>query len=227
MSSSDNSFSAQLRDHAHDLWEAGFAHPFVQGIGRGDLDLGKFKFYLAQDYVYLIDYCRFFALGLAKAPQLETMRSLSGILDATLKTEMDLHRSLCAGFGISAEELEATRPAPECLGYTSYLLRTAHQGDTPDFFAALLPCMWGYHEIGTRLQQQGPPDVEHYRDWIATYASDEFGDLAAWCREWIDNNAGNWDSARKERLRQIFYESSLWEYKFWQMAWRGNTDPAG
>ena len=26
------------------------------GIGRGDLDVERFKFYVAQDYVYLIDY---------------------------------------------------------------------------------------------------------------------------------------------------------------------------
>ena len=36
--------------------------------------------------------------------------------------------------------------------------------------AALLPCMWGYAEIGARLAAAGPPDHPGYAAWIATYA---------------------------------------------------------
>ena len=59
--------SDEFRSHAHAIWEASYAHPFVQGIGDGTLPEERFRYYLAQDYVYLIEFSRFFALAAAKA----------------------------------------------------------------------------------------------------------------------------------------------------------------
>ena len=69
------------------------------------------------------------------------MSWFAGLLDETLNTEMELHRGYCAQFGISREELEATRPAPTTVAYTSYLLRVASQGSFGELaaLAAALP----------------------------------------------------------------------------------------
>lgn len=215
------SFTEQLRNQCRELWESNIRHPFVQAIGRGDLDSGKFTFFLAQDYVFLVEYCRFIAIGTAKAPDLATMRKLAALLEATLNTEMDLHRTVCARFGLSAADLEKTRPHPNCLGYTSYLLSVAYQGDGDDFMAALLPCMWGYAEIGERLMAQGLPEPVHYREWIQAYASREFHDLANWARAWLDQRAGSFSEEKRARLTEIFRNCLMWEYQFWEMAWGG------
>src|SRR3989304_10321913 len=95
-------FSEQLRKTGHSIWEANFNHPFVQGIGKGTLPEDKFIFFLEQDYVFLIEYCRFFGLLIATAGGLEEMRKFSEILQATLNVEMELHRRVCADYGISA-----------------------------------------------------------------------------------------------------------------------------
>ncbi|GAA3330289.1 hypothetical protein GCM10020331_082230 [Ectobacillus funiculus] len=42
-------------------------HPFVKGIGNGELELDKFQFYIIQDYLYLIEYAKVYALGVVKA----------------------------------------------------------------------------------------------------------------------------------------------------------------
>src|SRR4030067_1688418 len=115
-------FSEQLRKTGHPIWEANFNHPFVQGIGKGILAEDKFIFFLEQDYVFLIEYCRFFGLVIAKSTGLEEMRKFSEILQATVSVEMELHRRVCADFGITAKKLEQTKPAPYNSGYTSYLL---------------------------------------------------------------------------------------------------------
>ncbi len=108
----------------------------------------RFRYYMAQDYLFLIDYCRVIALAVAKSPDLESMRRWAALLDETLNSEMELHRSFCADFGISSEELEATAPSPETLAYTGHLMRVANEGSIAEIAVALLPCQWGYDEIG-------------------------------------------------------------------------------
>ncbi len=218
--------SRQFRDAAHAIWEANFRHPFVQGIGDGSLALDRYRYYLAQDYVYLIDFSRFFALAAAKARTLTPMERFGGLLHETLHFEMELHRSLCAEFGISREVLEKTRPAPTCLGYTSYLLRVAYEGEAPALLAALLPCSWGYGEIGSRLREKGLPPTPHYAKWIETYASQEYQDLVRWLRSLFDEEVARLEETELRRLHAIFDTSSRWEYLFWEMAWKMEGWPA-
>ena len=66
----------RLRQKAAGIWEAQHQHPFVRGIGDGTLSLERFKFWLRQDYVFLIEYARLLALAAARSPELETMTTL-------------------------------------------------------------------------------------------------------------------------------------------------------
>ena len=68
---------------------------------------------------------------------------------------MDLHRQFAQRWGISAEELESTTTAPATDAYCDFLLRTAALGDFAELVAAVLPCMWSYSEIGSRLAAAG------------------------------------------------------------------------
>ena len=217
--------SDAFRQSAHEIWEANYAHPFVQGIGDGILSEVRFRYYLAQDYVYLIDFSRVLALAAAKASTLAPMERFAKLLDETLHFEMDLHRALCAEFGISRQELERTRPAPTCLAYTSYLLRIAYEGEMATLLAALLPCSWGYGEIGLRLKEKGLPQVAHYAKWIETYASTEYQEIVGWLRALFDEAVGDTSGGLRRRLQGIFETSSQWEYLFWDMAWKMESWP--
>jgi thiaminase/transcriptional activator TenA len=64
-------FSNELRGAADDVWEAMHEHPFVRAVGDGTLDPDRFRFYVRQDYLFLIDYARLLALGCARAPELK------------------------------------------------------------------------------------------------------------------------------------------------------------
>jgi len=65
-------FSEQLRDVATEVWEAQHEHPFVRAIGDGTLDPARFRMYVCQDYLFLIEYVRLLALVCARAPRLES-----------------------------------------------------------------------------------------------------------------------------------------------------------
>ncbi len=208
-------FSDELRRAADPIWQAQHEHPFVRGIGDGTLPAAKFRHYVRQDYLFLIEYARLLALGCARAPGLAEMTRFAELARAILATEMDLHRSYAAEWGIAADELEAERMTPATRAYTDFLLRTAALGDYAELVAALLPCMWGYHEVGARLAERGRPADERYARWIDLYAGEEFAELAAWCRELVDEAEG-----ARERMTEAFLTSSRYELAFWEMAWR-------
>ena len=157
------SLAAELRAAAADVWEAQHAHPFVRGIGDGTLDEERFRFYIRQDYRYLIDYGRLLALGAARAPRVEDMRRFAALAQSVLETEMTLHVGFAQQWGITAQALEAEPAAPATAAYADFLLRTAALGDYAELVAALLPCMWGYAEIGAGSPPQGRPSTRATR----------------------------------------------------------------
>ena len=169
-------FTDELRQAANDLWEAQFDHPFIRAVAAGTIDPDRFRYFIRQDYLYLIDYARVFAFACARAPRVELVERFAELAHATIHTEMELHRAYAQEWGISREQLEAEEPGPTTRAYTTFLLRTAALGDFGELVAALLPCMWGYSELGQRLAQGPRPTDERCARWIDMYASDEFGD---------------------------------------------------
>jgi thiaminase/transcriptional activator TenA len=217
--------SQRLRRENDELWEACFAHPFVQAIGRGDLDEDAFRRFLVQDYLFLVEYGRVLAYASAKAPDLDAQTWFARLLDATLHTEMDLHRKTCAEWGIGLGELEAASPLPATVAYTSFLLRTAAAGDSGEIGAALLPCQWGYADIGKRLRAQGFPAEPRYAAWIEAYADPGYVGLTDWLRGFVDRLGSRIGDETYARWRTIFTTTLRYELAFWEMAWAGERWP--
>jgi thiaminase/transcriptional activator TenA len=97
-------------------------------------------------------------------------------------------------------------------------VHSAAIGDLAEIVAALLPCQWGYCEIGQTLARRGKPTAApFYAQWIDMYASPEFAALASWSRELLDSLEG---FGREERLIETFCTSARYEYLFWEMAYR-------
>src|SRR6202008_2107743 len=146
----------------------------------------KFRFYVRQDYLFLIDYGRLLALAAARAPRLEWMRRFSALAQSGLETEMDLHRQFAARWGVTTEQLESERTAPATDAYCDFLLRTASLGDFAELVAALLPCMWGYAEVGERLGAEGAPEHDGYAEGMPARAVTAPGDLRFPCQAMAD-----------------------------------------
>ena len=212
-------FSARLRQLADPVWQAQHDHPFVRGIGDGSLELARFHFWIRQDYLFLIEYGRLLGLAAARAPDLATLARFADLLQATVRTEMDLHRSYAAEFEISTGELEREEMAPATRAYTDFLIRVAATGDFAELVAALLPCMWGFSEIGERLAAAGRPADHRYAAWIETYASPDFAEMAGWCRKLLDRVAAGAGEVTRQRMTAAFITSSRYELAFWEAAW--------
>ncbi|AJI20482.1 thiaminase II [Priestia megaterium] len=212
-------FSERLYEKLQPIWRQNHNHPFVQGMGDGTLEKEKFRFYMIQDYLYLIDYAKLFAIGAMKATDLQTMGEFAALLDSTLNEEMSLHREYAKKIEISEKELEKAQPSPTTLAYTHYMLHVGQSGTLAELVAALLPCMWSYWEIGKELSEKPGANNEFYREWIEMYSSEEFGELATWCINLFDSLTEDKSEAELEKLEEIFLNTTRFEYMFWDMAY--------
>ena len=221
----DERFTDYLRRQADGIMQAQHSHPFVRGIGSGTLDLARFKVWVRQDYLYLIEFARLFSLASARAPDLASITHYAGLAEFTLKTEIELHRSYAREFGILEVELERERKAPTCQAYTDFLVRTAAMGSAGEFAAAFLPCVWGYTEIAQQLLDQGLPYEPHYAKWIGMYCGPEQVEQSERARTLVDAAAAGQPKAELDRMETAYLISARYEYLFWDMCWNNETWP--
>ena len=152
--------SQRLREAARPIWDRCLSHPFVLGLGGGTLPVEKFQYFMLQDYLYLFDYARVFALGVVKARDGALMRVFARNVEAILDGEMEIHRTYMARLGIAEEEVLAVRPALDNLSYTHYMLSAAGRGGPAEITASILACSWSYAEIGQTLAKiPGAADI--------------------------------------------------------------------
>ncbi len=204
-------------------WEAYTRHEFVRGMGDGTLPKACFQHYLIQDYLFLIQFARAYALAVYKADSLDMMRGALDGLKAILEVEMQLHLKHCKEWGLSPAEVEKTPESLATLAYTRFVLEAGQSGDLLDLYVALAPCMVGYAEIGsalstskTKQSAENPYDV-----WINEYASDAYQKIASDTVDLIDTLADtSFTEKRYPKLRELFRQATRLEADFWEMGLR-------
>ena len=200
-------------------WQSYVDHDFVRQLSAGTLPEAAFRTYLVQDYLFLIQFARAYALATYKSRRLADMRAAQSGLAAILD-EMDLHVRLCARWGLSPEHIENAPEHQATIAYTRFVLDCGAAGDLLDLHVALAPCVIGYAEIGRNLT---PRDVDAlgnhpYRDWIGEYAGSGYQDVAAKARRHLDDLAARAMTERRfEELAALFGKASRLEADFWQM----------
>jgi thiaminase/transcriptional activator TenA len=220
------SFSDSLRREADSLWTKILTHPFLVEMGEGTLPLDTFRFYVKQDYAYLVEFCRCLGITVAKVEDMETMRTLASLLNASLTVEVEMLERLGEKLQISVDELRAIEPAPTNVAYTRHLLYVAYSGTVGELIAALLPCMWSYQEVGERLiTHHALKRHALYAEWCATYQSQEYLALVDWYKELVNRFASEAGVQVREKMKHHFILSSRYEYLFWDMAYRNEEWP--
>ena len=202
-------------------WKNFVEHAFVRGLQNGTLSQDAFKYYLIQDYLFLIQFARAYSLMAYKSKSLDDLRDAMESVRVITEEEMSLHIEYCKSWGISKKEIEATPEHENNIAYTRYVLECGVAGDILDLSIALLPCMWGYAEIAKRIDQSdrtcrsGNP----YTSWIKMYASNDYQSnallgLKKLDRLFIDRGG----EGRIDELNDIFRNATQLETKFWQMS---------
>lgn len=205
-----------------DLWQQYYDHPFVMGIQNGDLAKDKFRFYTIQDYLYLLDYAKVFAIGLTKADTPELMHTFSQYISQIMDCEMNVHEGYMAELQITREQLRSARPSLANRSYTSYMLACAQAGDAVDALTAVLACAVSYESIAQEMVRRNPQAERHpfYGAWVQSYASAQYAQENVLLCETIDRLTASACEAQLIHLEDIFYTCARYEKGFWDMAWK-------
>jgi thiaminase/transcriptional activator TenA len=210
----------KLREANRAVWDSYVDHDFVRQLGAGTLPEKAFRFYLVQDYLFLIQFARAYALAAYKADTLEDARQAARSMSIILDDEMSLHVKFCAGWGLTIDDMLNVPEAPQCMAYTRFVLEAGQAGDILDLQVALAPCVVGYAEVANRLLASPATklDGNPYRAWIEAYAGEDYQKVASAAVAQLDRlYARRAGPGRDASLVRLFGGASRLEADFWQM----------
>lgn len=217
-------FTEQLRKENDDLFEAIFKHPFVQGIGKGEVPREALIHYVKADYGYLTAFMHLYGIAISKAPSREEIAFYNKQIDFVLNSEAHPHNNFCDVIGISYDELQGYPLPPTADHFVKHMFYHAHTGTLAQLVAALLPCPWTYFEIGKELVKQYNPSKDHpFYEWITFYADPSVVELEM--RAQLDKMVENADEDEINRVKEAFRRSCQHELGFWEMAYTGQEWP--
>ena len=203
-----------------EIWNAYNEHPFVLGIQNGSLNKEKFRYYIIQDCLYLKDYAKVFAIGVAKAKSLHTANLFAKYI-SVMNGELDVHSGYLARLGVTQEELDSAIPSLDNLSYTSYMLRVAYEEGEAEILTAILSCAYSYEIIAKKIVENHPASINDafYGDWIKGYLSNAYAADNALLLNEVNRLTESYTEAEIQHLIDIFVACSRYELAFWEMSW--------
>ena len=222
VSNTEDSMSKRLHERGRSVWEAAHRHPMISDIASGRLPHEVFRFYFAQNIMYLEEYARSIAFVIAKAPDVEAIVVLNRFLAQIAEHEIPANHEFLRRLGGEPLARALDDMTSVNYNYTRHLLYATSQLSPAAGLAALLPCQWSYGEIATRLVAKKPDDPI-YADWIALFANPAYDELVADSVSLLDRMAEH-ELVSVEDIAPLFDRSSQYELAFWQMAYTQGKD---
>lgn len=189
-------------------------HPFLKALSDGSLPMERFRYYMAQDTLFLTDYARMLALAASQATRGDEIEFWSESAAGALSEAKSLHTKYIDG-------MVGVQRSPTCTAYTSYLAMLGSNGSYPALVAGLLPCFWIYEHAARILKESsGNLAANPYADWLAYYTATDFTDPGRQAREIVDRATAELSAAERAQAAAAFRTASLYEWMFWDAAWR-------
>ena len=220
MNQTPNGLFGRLKAACGEDWQAYTGHAFVRQLAHGSLPETAFRYFLGQDYLFLIHFARAYALAAYKTTELAEMRAAVASVHGILNVEMALHIEYCQGWDLDEAAMAALPEAKATMAYTRFVLESGMAGDSLDLYTALAPCVIGYGEIGAALAADPATLMANnpYASWIEMYAGAEYQEVATGAVAQLDRLAEQrLTPARFDDLARTFRQATRLEADFWQM----------
>ena len=209
----DRTFSQRAWKEVEPILERIKAHPFLTRLADGTLPREMFMTYIRQDSVYLHANAEETSLLADMLPDGELKEIFRRTAIESIQAEKDMQAML----GVSGDE--QIEPMEATLGYLRHTRSIIDSGDLAMSLAAMLPCQWVYDHIGHYiLSREKTPNP--YHEWISCYTTEAMGRSTMLTIQLTDEMAHGTSPERQEQMLQAFVRSTLWEYEFWDQAYR-------
>ncbi len=209
--------SERLYDQVKDLWKEAARKPFVLAMAKGTLDQDRFRNYMLQDYLYLLDYIDILQaiLRLARDPDLQAF--LENVIEDTKKETYRVHVPNMRTIGISDQEIKETKMDPVIGEYLHYMCQQVHDQGLLAGLTALLQCSWVYAYIGQVMTKQYPEEISRspYKSWFDAYACPEYVASNQKWIDYVDQEGFGLDQDELDKLCRIFEICAGYENRFW------------
>ena len=205
--------SERLKKDAEDIWNSIYVHPFVQELFEGTLPERKFRFYILQDYNYLVASIKNFSLLASRAENVDTMKELVNIAYIESTGEFQAYGNFLRKLGLTIDRAQNNESVNEAESYIRFILSTSSAKSLEEGITAVLPCYWSYAEIAKFHEKKLKVNKnELYQEWASSYFEEGYLDLVNRIRKLVDQIR---DDFSYDKLRQVFITSSKYEYRFW------------
>ena len=207
--------SERLRKDADLVWKEIFRHPFVTELYRGSLPMEKFRFYVLQDYSFLVTMMRNLAVLASRADSVPLTRELLEIAHLEATTEFASYEELLGKLGYALSDALKAEPSQVSVSYGSFLLAMSSLKTFWEGFTAILPCFWSYAEIAESHKDILKKNTNTlYTEWASVYLSEPYLALVDKLRRILDTAPAE----GYEKLKEVFLTASRYELAYWDMA---------
>ena len=212
-------WSDQAWAEACDIYADIIGHPFIHELAKGALSEKIFERYIAQDELYLGNYGRqmFAFADMIEEPSQKEM--FTSFAQTGLDGEKAMHQLMMCRFGVDT----TAEPSEVTTGYNAHTEAAIRTGVKEIAFAALLPCIWVYNEVGKHILSIARMERNPYREWIEEYGNEEFSAAVGKVLELIDRYASLTDETTRKEMTLQFLEGVQFEYRFWDYAYCGEA----
>lgn len=216
-------FSEQLKAAGQPILKKIMVHPFVQGIGAGQLPKAALTFYVGQDFNYLNAFIKVYAAAIQKCTNRNEMQLFATQIDFILNSEIHPHHNFCQVAGVPYASVQHDQQTPMTYLYNEHMYNAARTGDLIDIVAAMLPCPWTYNEIGNALVAAGAASEQNvFKPWIDFYSAPTTDQTTLTNRLFalLDAKATQYGPQRLAQVQQRFLKSCELEWHFWDQAYQ-------
>ena len=217
----EQSYTRKIWDENYDSYQAIYNLPVNRGVADGTLAQNKFRNYIIQDYFYLQNFKKAFAILSAKTPDERgrqfTVDTLKGI-DEEIET---VHMTYFRKYNITSRDLSDSAPNPTTAAYSSYLIETATREPFEVGLIATLPCDWIYYQVATDMQNGKQVEGNPYQEWIDAYGSTPWEESET--KVFVDLVEYYLENATEElrsKMEQAYKQAVEFEYRFWDTVYK-------
>ena len=211
-------FSEMLHAGADDLWREAADKPFVKEMALGTLPENKFRNYMIQDYLYLLNYIDILGFIRSQTGDENLRDFLLSVIKETENETYRVHIPHMRKIGVSDAEIEEAVRVPVISEYTGYMREQTREHGVLAGLTALLQCSWLYAYIGEKMTAEHSEEiaVSPYRFWFDAYTCKEYTDANRMWIDVLDRETEGINSDTAMLLKKIFrkcaeYENTLWD----------------